>query len=142
MDERIENIRLTPEELDQIDPMMTSMERMLYVVYGGLPPANIGEIKTRTKEDLRRILEESRHEVGISRIPSADYIEALWKPLNNRERTVLTARNGLEDGKSRTLEEVGREIGRSKSTAWRIERAALAKLRAPENVRALREHFG
>lgn len=44
------------------------------------------------------------------------------------ERRVLELRFGLEDGRNRTQEEVGREVGRSQSTVCRIEHRALSKL--------------
>lgn len=61
--------------------------------------------------------------------------------LNERERKVLESRFGLEDGRSRTLVEVGRLIGRSESTVRRIEKTALSKLRHPSRSKRLRDYL-
>ena len=61
--------------------------------------------------------------------------------LNDQERLVLENRFGLEDGRSRTLVEVGRLIDRSESTVRRIEKAAHAKLRHPSRSRKLRDYL-
>lgn len=59
--------------------------------------------------------------------------------LDDKERRVLQLRFGLEDGRRRSLREVGEAIGRSKSTAKRIEAQALAKLRHPSRARRIRD---
>ena len=51
--------------------------------------------------------------------------------MSERERRVLSLRFGLEDGRSHTLEEVGRELGVTRESARRIERRALLKFRVP-----------
>ena len=61
--------------------------------------------------------------------------------LSERERRVIESRFCLEDGRSRTLVEVGRLIGRSESTVRRIEKTALSKLRHPSRSRSLRDYL-
>jgi RNA polymerase primary sigma factor len=58
--------------------------------------------------------------------------------LNERERRVLQLRFGLEDGRSRTLEEVGREFGVTRERIRQIEAKALRKLRHPSRSDQLR----
>ena len=57
------------------------------------------------------------------------------------EQRVLQLRFGLEDGRSRTLEEVGREFGITGSQIWQIEGKALRKLRHPSRSLKLREYI-
>jgi len=61
--------------------------------------------------------------------------------LSERERRVLQLRFGLEDGRSRTLEEVGREFHVTRERIRQIEAKALRKLRHPSRSRKLRDYF-
>ena len=59
--------------------------------------------------------------------------------INDREKRVLQLRFGLEDGRSRTLEEVGREFGVTRERIRQIEAKALRKLRHPTRSKKLRD---
>tara|TARA_Y100000588_G_scaffold111877_2_gene122747 strand:- start:554 stop:2164 length:1611 start_codon:yes stop_codon:yes gene_type:complete len=59
--------------------------------------------------------------------------------LTEREARVLQLRFGLEDGRSRTLEEVGREFGVTRERIRQIEAKALRKLRHPTRSRKLKD---
>ena len=59
--------------------------------------------------------------------------------LNDREKRVLQLRFGLEDGRSRTLEEVGKEFGVTRERIRQIEAKALRKLRHPTRSKKLRD---
>ncbi len=59
--------------------------------------------------------------------------------LTKRERKVLQLRFGLEDGRSRTLEEVGREFGVTRERIRQIETKALRKLRHPARSKLLKD---
>ena len=61
--------------------------------------------------------------------------------LNERERRVLRLRFGLDDERSRTLEEVGREFGVTRERIRQIEGKALRKLRHPSRSRKLKDYL-
>jgi RNA polymerase primary sigma factor len=61
--------------------------------------------------------------------------------LTEREKKVLTLRFGLEDGRSRTLEEVGKEFNVTRERIRQIEAKALRKLRHPSRSRKLRDYI-
>jgi RNA polymerase primary sigma factor len=66
--------------------------------------------------------------------------EALHK-LTERERRIIILRFGLEDGRFRTLEEVGKEFGITRERIRQIEAKALRKLRHPSYSRKLRGYL-
>jgi RNA polymerase primary sigma factor len=68
-----------------------------------------------------------------------EQVEAVLFSLSERERRVLELRFGLDDGRSRTLEEVGREFGVTRERIRQIEAKALRKLRHPTRSKKLRD---
>jgi RNA polymerase primary sigma factor len=67
-----------------------------------------------------------------------DQISKLLDTLTEREQKVLTLRFGLKDGRSRTLEEVGREFNVTRERIRQIEAKALRKLRHPSRAKMLK----
>ena len=61
--------------------------------------------------------------------------------LTPREAKVLKLRFGLEDGKSRTLEEVGKEFNVTRERIRQIEAKALRKLRHPSRSKKLKDYM-
>jgi RNA polymerase primary sigma factor len=61
--------------------------------------------------------------------------------LTPREKKVLILRFGLEDGRSRTLEEVGREFSVTRERIRQIEAKALRKLRHPSRSKKLKDYL-
>ena len=84
----------------------------------GLPPPDEATREARAKQ-LRRVVDS----------------------LTPREAKVLRLRFGLEDGDSRTLEEVGRKIGVTRERARQIQAGALRKLRHPARARKLKDFW-
>lgn len=68
-----------------------------------------------------------------------EQIEEMLNALSEREREVLRYRFGLEDGRSYTLEEVGRRFGVTRERIRQIEAKALRKLRHPSRSKKLRD---
>ena len=67
-----------------------------------------------------------------------DQISKLLNTLTDREQRVLTLRFGLDDGRTRTLEEVGKEFKGTRERIRQIEAKALRKLRHPSRARMLK----
>ena len=70
-----------------------------------------------------------------------EQIDDVLSTLTPRERRVLQLRFGLEDGRSRTLEEVGREFNVTRERIRQIEAKALRKLRHPSRSRKLKDYL-
>jgi RNA polymerase primary sigma factor len=60
-----------------------------------------------------------------------EHVERVLANFTELERQVVVTRFGLEDGRTRTLEEVGQKFGFSRERARQIEAAVLRKLRRP-----------
>jgi len=68
-----------------------------------------------------------------------EQLDEVLNSLNDREKRVLQLRFGLQDGRGRTLEEVGREFGVTRERIRQIEAKALRKLRNPQRSKKLRD---
>ncbi len=64
-------------------------------------------------------------------------VEIVLATLSQREQAVIRLRFGLDDGRQRTLDEVGREFGLSRERIRQIEKVTLLKLRHPSRARRL-----
>jgi len=70
-----------------------------------------------------------------------EQIDEVLSSLTPREQRVLQLRFGLEDGRSRTLEEVGKEFSVTRERIRQIEAKALRKLRHPSRSRKLKDYL-
>ena len=70
-----------------------------------------------------------------------EQMQDILDSLSSRERRVLQLRFGLEDGQSRTLEEVGQKFGVTRERIRQIEAKALRKLRHPTRSRKLKDYL-
>ncbi len=86
-------------------------------------------------EDAKAIAPEDGASSGLLR----EQLDKVLDMLSEREKQVLVHRFGLEDGNSRTLEEVGRQFGVTRERIRQIEAKALRKLRHPSRAKQLRD---
>ncbi len=95
------------------------------------------------EETLRQIAREEEASGGkpIVRELHKRIHEAL-DSLSDTERRVLIDRFGLEDGRSRDVEEVAQAMHQTSQNIETIEREALAKLRHPSRSQRMRDYFG
>ena len=99
------------------------------------------------KEEDTRLKEFIEDEATLSPFEAAsrellkDHIGDVLHTLNAREKRVLELRFGLKDGRTRTLEEVGKEFGVTRERIRQIEAKALRKLRHPSRSKKLRDYL-
>lgn len=99
------------------------------------------------KEEDTRLKEFIEDGVTLSPFESASrellkgHIGDVLRTLNAREKRVLELRFGLKDGRTRTLEEVGKEFGVTRERIRQIEAKALRKLRHPSRSKRLRDYL-
>jgi RNA polymerase primary sigma factor len=70
-----------------------------------------------------------------------EHIEEVLGTLNDREKRVLMMRFGLEDGRARTLEEVGKAFGVTRERIRQIEAKAIRKLKHPSRSKKLKDYL-
>jgi len=71
-----------------------------------------------------------------------EQVQSVLSTLSDREQKIVKMRFGLENGKSHTLEEVGREFAVTRERIRQIEAKALAKLRKHKDAKKLHEYLG
>jgi RNA polymerase primary sigma factor len=74
---------------------------------------------------------------GVAHGQLRNEVEIVLATLSRREQEVIRLRFGLDDGRSRTLEEVGQEFGLSRERIRQIEKTTLLKLRKPDRASRL-----
>ena len=160
-------IRIPVHMVETINKLLR-VSRRLVQEYGREPTSEeIGSGMDVTPERVREILKISQEPVSLetpigeeedshlgdfiedrSALAPADaasyqllkeQVEDVLHTLNEREARVLQLRFGLEDGRSRTLEEVGRDFGVTRERIRQIEAKALRKLRHPNRSKKLRD---
>ncbi|KAB8144673.1 sigma-70 family RNA polymerase sigma factor [Chloroflexia bacterium SDU3-3] len=162
-------IRLPVHLGDSISQIRRAGERLAHTLGRQPSPAEIAEVLGSTPEKVSDALAASRQpislelpvgEAGESTLgefiedqlqesPASQATRQLMRQdlaialgeLNERERRVLSLRYGIQDGRHRTLEEVGREMGMTRERARQIESDALRRLRGSAFGSHLREYL-
>jgi RNA polymerase primary sigma factor len=78
---------------------------------------------------------------AASRQMLKEQMDDVLSSLSDREKDVLIMRFGLEDGRQRTLEEVGKHFGVTRERIRQIEAKALRKLRHPSRAKKLKDYL-
>ncbi|MCD8294340.1 MAG: RNA polymerase sigma factor RpoD [Clostridia bacterium] len=162
-------IRIPVHMVETINKL-TRVSRLLLQKLGREPtPAEIGEEMGLTEERVREIqkiaqdpvsletpigeeedshlgdfLEDENAETPSDTVSSSMLKETLLRVLNTltpREEKVLRLRYGVDDGRPRTLEEVGREFNVTRERIRQIEAKALRKLRHPSRSKQLKDYL-
>ena len=162
-------IRIPVHMVETINKLL-SISRHLAQEYGREPtPKEVGEEMEIPPEKVREIIKVSQLPVSLeapigeeedshlgdfiedqNALPPPDaaskqllkeQIDGVLSSLTPREQRVLQLRFGLEDGRSRTLEEVGKEFNVTRERIRQIEAKALRKLRHPSRSRKLKDYL-
>lgn len=99
----------------------------------------VGDDKEATLEQFIADQNEPSLYDKVSRELLKDAIGEVLQTLSPREQRVLTMRFGLEDGKPKTLEEVGKEFRVTRERIRQIEAKAIRKLKHPTRARKLKD---
>ena len=120
-----------------------SQERVMEIMQIAREPASletpIGEEDDSNLGDFVADTNTVTPETNVENVMLREEIDNLLKDLKERERQVIIMRFGLEDGHSRTLEEVGKEFNVTRERIRQIESKALRKLRIPMRSRKIKD---
>lgn len=101
----------------------------------------VGEDKEATLEQFVADTNQPTMYDRVSRELLKDAVGDVLETLSPRERKVLVMRFGLDDGKPKTLEEVGKEFKVTRERIRQIEAKAIRKLKHPTRARKLRDYL-
>ena len=125
--------------------MLVTVEKLREIIKVAQEPISL-ETPIGKEEDSRLgdFIEDRETEAPVTAVTQEllrEDINEVLSTLTPREQQVLRLRFGLDDGRPRTLEEVGQEFGVTRERIRQIEAKALRKLRHPNRNRRLREYI-
>ena len=133
----------TPEELSK--EMEMPVEKVLEIQKIAQDPVSletpIGEENDSHLGDFIKDDDSPSPQDVASYTMLREQLEEVMKTLTPREAKVLRLRFGLDDGKARTLEEVGKQFNVTRERIRQIEAKALRKLRHPSRSKKLKEYM-
>ncbi|HEX9015049.1 MAG TPA: RNA polymerase sigma factor RpoD [Chloroflexota bacterium] len=133
----------TAEEIGR--QMELSAERVREIMKIGQDPLSLETpVGEEDESHLGDFIEDQAAVVpaeAASRQLLKEQMDDVLQSITTRERRVLQLRFGLDDGRPRTLEEVGREFGVTRERIRQIEAKALRKMRHPSRSKKLRDYL-
>jgi RNA polymerase primary sigma factor len=133
----------TPEEI--AEEMDLTVERVREIIKIAQEPVSletpIGEEEDSHLGDFIEDEDAPAPAEAASFILLKEQLEEVLETLTPREEKVLRLRFGLDDGRTRTLEEVGQQFGVTRERIRQIEAKALRKLRHPSRSRKLKDYL-
>lgn len=133
----------TIEEL--ADSLDMSVEKIKQIKKASLAPVSlnmtVGDDDKRTVEDTLVDTQSEHPDDVTAKVLLKEDLENVLNTLNPRERDVLRLRYGLDDGRVKTLEEIGNVFSVTRERIRQIEAKALRKLRQPSRNSILREYL-
>ena len=132
-----------PSISELADALGVSEQKVMEIMQISREPASletpIGEEDDSNLGDFVADTNTVTPETNVENVMFREEIDNLLKDLKERERQVIIMRFGLEDGHSRTLEEVGKEFNVTRERIRQIESKALRKLRIPMRSRKIKD---
>ena len=133
----------TPAEI--AEEMDLTVERVIEIMKVAQEPVSletpIGEEDDSHLGDFITDEEAESPEESASFVLLREHMDGILGTLTEREEKVLRLRFGLDDGRPRTLEEVGQEFGVTRERIRQIEAKALRKLRHPSRSKKLKDYI-
>ena len=140
-----EELGREPRDEEVAERMGMPLEK-LHLIYKSaqLPlslEAKVGDSEKRTLEDTIEDISMEAPEETTTRLLLKEDLDNVLNTLSVRERDVLRLRYGLDDGRVKTLEEIGAKFSVTRERIRQIEGKALRKLRQPTRTTVLREYL-
>ena len=162
-------IRIPVHMVETINKLVREQRNLLQELGQDPTPEQIAERMDMTPDKVREILKIAQEPVSLetpigeeddshlgdfiedevienpvdytTRVVLREQLDEVLDTLTDREQKVLKLRFGLEDGRARTLEEVGKEFDVTRERIRQIEAKALRKLRHPSRSKKLRDYL-